>query len=130
MNIDTIISSLSDYNWFCTDDDTNQYCAELDPYTYAFVESCGGNLYMDNIDIRDCFATAEKTRETETILHMYGYDTIKEMEEIYGEAWAQILAECVFEFGVLSQDPIYTGTEEECDAIVAKITKSAVEIPA
>lgn len=130
MNIDTIISSLSDYNWFCTDDDTNQYCAELDPFTYAFVQSCGNDVHMDNIDIRDCFSSANKTKETELLLRMYGYDNMKELEETYSAAWAQVLAECVFETISLYKEPIFTGTEEECESIIAKITKSAFKIPA
>lgn len=127
---DSISNEISAYNWFCTDSTAMQHCAELDKYTYAFIEANGEEVYFDTIDIRDLFISSEKTNETARILGIYGYDGIKDLETKYGESWAQILAECVFEIKSMEKPPLFIGTEDECEQLVAKITGCSVGISA
>ncbi len=123
---DTIINEISAYNWICTDATAMQYCAEVDKYTYAFIQASGEEVFFDTIDGRNLFETAKKTTETGVILSLYGYKYLQDLELEYGESWLQMLIKFVFEIKMMEKPPLFIGTEDECEQLVAKITRCSI----
>lgn len=127
---DSIINEISAYDWVCTYATAMQYCAELDEYTYAYIQAVGEEVFFDTIDGRSLFETAKKTAETGVILSSYGYKYLKDLESEYDKAWLQMLIKFVFETKMTEKPPLFIGAEDECEQLVAKVTGCSIGIPA
>ena len=68
--------------------------------------------------------------ETLMILKTFGYSTLSDVQQEYGEeAYRQIIAECIFEHHLpLRDEPIYHGTEEDVVAFIKEITEEKTDV--
>lgn len=54
-------------------------------------------------------------------LHTFGYDTMENLERIYGDSARDILAECLFESEFMGWEPKLFATVEDGEAYVKKL---------
>lgn len=88
--------------WKVTDPSCGQRCRRIDGLSatgkpvvlYEFEQTMDGLFGSAVINLEDY--AGEEDFATKYLLP-YGYDSIERMKDLYGDAWRQVAAECVFE---------------------------------
>lgn len=114
-------------NWILTDDDSCQHVRKSNDSTFEVIDIYEngdgryavlfGQVVLDvpNLDAPAFF---------DEYIKPYGYSSMAEVQEIYGEAASQIVAECVFETDPFSFGAIVCeGTFEECSAYITAFVR-------
>ena len=96
--------------WILTDDDCYQWTKKLNEDCYQFLMiigsfNCKYNVIMETVPLNEFLTDDEDDKENiQEILRFFDYESLEELEEIYGDSWKQILAECIFENNSFSAD--------------------------
>ena len=116
-------------DWIMTDDSTGQHVFRLSDEPAAFrlidIAGCGSKEYAVycgevavNPDLLD------ESDFTETYLKPYGYTSYAELEDTYGDAALQIVAECIFETDIYRcGDELYRGSLVSCLRFIGRYVK-------
>ena len=113
-------------NWIVTDPNCGQCCNKLNENEYQYVEyrevgDAGSEYYWVYKMYVDLKSYTEQ--EMLSFTKPYGYKTIDELKENYGDDYRMIIAECIFECGS-SWDYHYNkevNTEDEAVVLVQSI---------
>lgn len=82
--------------WIMTDPDSFQICRKLDESKFEFYQINAVSTYNEKFMIAHAVIYTEEI-DVDSILDCYGYSSINELKETYGNDTNQILAECDFE---------------------------------
>lgn len=102
--------------WILTDDDCSQYLKKLDNAIFKLIQisSIGYDdkkaVYKETIDLEDF--------DEDTILeslNRFGYSSVEDVVNQYGDASNQIIAECLFEDRIYWLPHCFQGTYQECE---------------
>lgn len=94
-----IKNKLIEEGWILTDPSCNQYGKKISDSIYAFREdreidpkTKEVEVFQSEIDLDDYHP-----EEIKDAINFFGYDCVEDVEEIYGEEYKWIIAECIFE---------------------------------
>lgn len=102
--------------WILTDDDCSQYVKQLDDTVFKLIQisSIGYDdekaVYKETIDLEDF-----DEDDIRQILYGFSYDGIEDVQNQYGDASNQIIAECLFEDRIYWLPHCFQGTYQECE---------------
>lgn len=103
--------------WILTDDDCSQYVKKLDNTVFKLIQiadfGCSDELYAvykETIDLEDFHE--DDIRQS---LHSFGYDSVEDVQNQYGDAFNQIIAECLFEDRICWLPYKFQGAYQECE---------------
>lgn len=116
-------------DWILTDDSTGQHVFQLskEPITFRVIDMVGCSdaeyaVYRGDIEIN--LNSLEENDFLAQYLKPYGYDSYAEIEDIYGDAALQIVAECIFETDACScGDELYRGSLVSCLRFIGRYVK-------
>ena len=102
--------------WILTDDDCSQYVKKLDYTIFKLIQisSIGYDdkkaVYKETIDLEDF-----DEDDIRQMLYGFSYDGIEDVQNQYGDASNQIIAECLFEDRIYWLPYCFQGTYQECE---------------
>ena len=121
-------------DWILTDDSCLQHVRQNGPDEFSLIELklCLPmilqmyEVYEDTINMQDYFN--DMADELLMILGFFGYKSIEEVRNEYGESANQIMAECVFEhYGSFQANRLMAGTREEAEKAIRDFIASERE---
>ena len=116
-------------DWIMTDDSTGQYVFRLsdEPVAFRVIDIAGYGSKEYAVYCGDVVVNPDSLDEsdfTETYLKPYGYNSYTELEDIYGDAGLQIVAECIFETDTYRcGDELYRGSLVSCLRFIGRYVK-------
>ena len=116
-------------DWILTDDSTGQHVFRLsdEPAAFRVIDIVGyGNkeyaVYCGDVTVNP--DSLDESDFTEQYLKPYGYDSYTELEDIYGDAALQIVAECIFETDACRcGDELHRGSLVSCLRFIGRYVK-------
>lgn len=118
--------------WLLTDDETMQHVRKLGVDSYELLqygllnpETEVYGVFTDTVHLPDY-----PPDETLMLLKTFGYNTLAEIRQEYGdEAYKQIVAECIYEHYLsLRDEPVYHGTEAEVITFIKKYVERKADV--
>ena len=116
-------------DWILTDDSTGQHVFRLsdEPTVFRVIDIVGFGCKEYAVYCGDVVVNPDLLDEsdfTETYLKPYGYTSYAELEDIYGDAALQIVAECIFETDICRcGDELYRGSLVSCLRFIGRYVK-------
>lgn len=116
-------------DWILTDDSTGQHVFQLskEPITFRVIDMVGRGddeyaVYCGDVEIDP--DSLEENDFVAQYLKPFGYNSYAEIEDIYGDAALQIVAECIFETDACScGDELYRGSFVSCLRFIGRYVK-------
>jgi hypothetical protein len=107
-------------DWIFTDDDCTQYVKPLSNDKFQLIEIRSTYNYERFVVVSDVidvdFLLVRCLDKVEDVLHMYDYDSVDTVKELYGDQATQIIAKCIFEYH--DEMPEYGGTRKDCERYI------------
>ena len=124
--------------WVLCDDDTRQHALMLSETEFRLVQmdlrDPEKRTYMVCSDVITLDGWLDKDGEAggglAAILKSYGYAGTRQVRAEYGDMANQVMCECIFESLIpeLGAQPLYTGTEQECERYIAEYISRARQL--
>lgn len=104
------------HEWILIDDDSYQHVRKIDAETFDLIELCiiahdpdRFEVYTDTIRLSDY-----PDQEITEIINGFGYSSIRQIMDEYGDEGNQVITECIFEhYGSFAVQPLVTGLSYE-----------------
>jgi hypothetical protein len=122
--------AMSTSKWVLTDDDSCQHVrkisddefelielSEVDPETHECV------VYSDTVNVTELIK--DSIKDVIDVIKGFGYNSVADVVESYGDSASQVIAECVFEYyGFYHANVVMMSTREECEKYITEFTGS------